>query len=67
MNKNQDHLLKSAAISLIAAVCYLFVFRPAHFLELPALKAQDLLFKVRSHITKAPSTLDQIALIVIDD
>ncbi len=67
MNKTQDHLLKPAVISLIAALCYLFVLRPAHFLEVPALKAQDLLFKIRSQITKAPSVLNQFTLIVIDD
>jgi diguanylate cyclase (GGDEF)-like protein len=65
-------LLKSDAVKALlfgvaAALIYLFVLTPLALFELPALKTQDLFFKVRYLTTEKPEILDDILLLTIDD
>lgn len=68
MNKIQSKaLLRSVLIGVCAGIFYLALLRPLDVLEIPNLKAQDLLFKIRNFIIKPPAILEQIILIIIDD
>lgn len=65
MRKNE--ILRALSISFILMLLYLGLLRPLGALETLSLKAQDLLFKVRRHISQPPDVLKEMLLIVVDD
>lgn len=60
-------ILQSAAITVIAALCYAFVLKPLAIFEIPILKTQDFLSQIRHRLSLKPKVLDQIVLVSIDN